>query len=145
MDKANVADNVTSVKAKASGFIKSKMFDIIAVAIVMAMLALSLGVFELRDLSLKELANILLETLPFYLATVMLNDNYYLKGIYDGKVTKSFTAVVNAYSTIVNKLTGKEIKSLPDFCEKYNDNVMKKLQTSILRSEALTYEDFTVN
>lgn len=141
-NKANATDMLTSAKSKTAEFVKSKMFDFIAAAIVVAMLALSLGVFELREISFRELANILLETLPFYLSTVMLNDNFYLKGTYYGKSTKSFKAIVNQYSTKVNSLTGKQINALPDFCQNYNDKTLAKMQLSVLRTEGLTLDDF---
>lgn len=144
-NKANAAEAVTSAKNKTVEFVRSRMFDIIAVAIVVAMLALSLGVFELRDITLVAMADIVLETLPFYLATVLLNDNFYMKGVYAGKASKAFKAIVTAYSSIVNALTGKQIKKLPEFCEKYNEEVLVKLQTAILRNEALTYEEFDVD
>lgn len=142
---ANVADQVTSAKTKTTDFVKNKMFDVIAAAIVVAMLALSLGVLELRQISFKELANIVLETLPFYFATIMLNDNYYMKGTYGGKMTKSFKAIVTQYSAKVNALTGKQIAKLPDFCESYNTTTLVKMQTSLLRTEAITYEEFAVD
>ena len=140
--KQNAAEAVSSAKSKTAEFMKSKMFDLIAAAIVIAMLALSLGVFELREISLRELANIVLETLPFYFATIMLNDNYYMKGTYAGKATKGFKAIVLAYSNLVNSLTGKQIKMLPTFCDEYNQRILSKQQESVLRTEALTLFDF---
>lgn len=141
-NKANAAELVTSAKSKTAEFIKNKMFDVIAVAIVVAMLALSLGMFQLREMSIRELINIVLETLPFYFATVMLNDNYYMKGTYEGKSTKTFKAIVSAYSNKVNALTGSQIKILPDFCQKYNEQTKRRIQLSILRNDALTLEEF---
>ena len=144
-NRQNTAEVVSSAKSKTAEFMKSKMFDLIAVAIVIAMLALSLGVFELREINFRELANITLETLPFYFATIMLNDNYYMKGTYAGKATKAFKTVVLAYSTLVNALTGEQIKMLPVFCDEYNDRVLAKMQANILRNEALTLDDFHVD
>lgn len=141
----SVADQVNSAKGKTVDFMKSKMFDLIAAAIVVAMLALCLGVLELRDINWQELVNIVLETLPFYLATILLNNNYYMKGTYAGKATKSFKAIVNQYSIKVNHLTGTQIKLLPEFCDKYNTSTLLKLQESVLRQEALTIEQFNVD
>lgn len=143
--KQSTNEVVSSAKSRTAEFMKSKMFDLIAVAIVAAMLALSLGVFELRQISFRELANIILETLPFYFATIMLNDNYYLKGTYAGKATKAFKSIVTAYSAIVNALTGYQIKMLPTFCDEYNDRTLSKMQQIILRNEALTLDDFNID
>lgn len=142
MDKANATEMVVSAKSKTTEFMKSRMFDVIAVAIVIAMLALSLGVLQLRQITVKEIFNITVETLPFYFAMLMLNDNYYMKGTYAGKSTKAFKSIVNAYSTIVNALTGRQIKMLPDFCEGYNQATLEKMQLAVLRDEALTLKDF---
>lgn len=121
------------------------MFDIIAVAIVAAMLALSLGVFELREINVREVFNILLETLPFYFATILLNTNYYTKGTFGGKATKTFISVANKYSVKVNGLTGWQISKLPDFCDAYNTKVLEKIQCGILRTVALTLDEFNVD
>lgn len=141
-NNANVAEQVTSAKVRTAEFVKSRMFDVIAVIIVISMLALSLGALELREISWNEIANILLETLPFYFATILLNNNYYMKGTYAGKLTKAFKAIVTQYSNKVNHLTGLQIRALPDFCDEYNHSTLRKIQSGILRNEALTYEEF---
>lgn len=144
-NQVSIAEQVTSAKTRTAEFVRSRMFDIIAVVIVISMLALSLGVLELREISWQEIANILLETLPFYFATILLNNNYYMKGTYGGKATKAFKTIVTQYSTKVNHLTGFQIKMLPDFCDKYNAETLKKIQRNILRREAITIEQFDVN
>ena len=141
----NLSEKVTVSKSKAGDFIKSRMFDITAIGIVIAMAALTLGVFELREVTWREMINILLETLPFYLANHLLTMNYYNKGIFTGKRSTSFKSVVTNYSTRVNNLTGDKIGKLPDFCDGYNENVLINLQKSVLKAEALTYEQFDVD
>lgn len=141
----NMSEKVTNAKGRAGDFMKSRMFDITAAGIVVAMAALTLGMFELREITFLELVNILLETLPFYLANHLLTMNYYNKGVFTGKKNKSFLGVVNTYSAKVNALTGDEIGKLPEFCEQYNERVLVNLQTSILKTEALTYQEFDVD
>lgn len=145
MTETTLAEQVVNAKSRATDFVKNKMFDLIAVAIAISMLALSLGVLELREINLREIANIVLETLPFYLSTILLNNNYYMKGTYAGKATKSFKAIVTAYSNRVNHLSGMQIKLLPEFCDAYNSEALIKLQSAILRREALTIDQFNVD
>lgn len=144
-EKNNVEDSVVQTRNKASDFMKNRMFDVLAVTIIIAMLSLSLGVFELRTFNLKGFIDIVLETLPFYFANIMLNDNYYLKGVYAGKATTAFKSVAKTYSVKVDGLTGKQIGQLPDFCDDYNQKILSNLQLAVLRTEALTLEEFNIN
>lgn len=145
MNDKNRDDTIVSAKNKANDFVKNRMFDVLAASIIIAMLSLSLGVLELRTFDLKGFIDIVLETLPFYFANIMLNDNYYLKGVYAGKATTSFKSTVKIYSNKVNSLTGTQIGKLPEFCDKYNQKVLENLQLAVLRTEALTLEEFNVN
>lgn len=142
MDNTTIADKVTQTTERATTFVKNKIFDIIAVVIVVAMLALSLGVFELREINLNEILNIALETLPFCLATILLNTDYYAKGTFSGKATKTFISVAQKYSTMINNLTGEQIRVLPDFCEEYNTDILLKRQRAVLRRAALSLSEF---
>lgn len=141
----NIAEKMDNTKANVNNFMKSRMFDIIAVGIVVAMAALTLGVFELRKINWRELINILLETLPFYFSNLLLTMNYYSKGTFTGKMSKSFKGIVNAYSTEVNNLTGEQIAELSDFCEAYNDKTLQNMQRIILKTEALTIDQFNID
>lgn len=138
----NIEDFVQDGGNKVTNAIKSRMFDFIAVGIVMAMLALNLGVLELRDITLTELCNIFLECIPFFITSVLLSVNFYHKGTFTGKKTENFKSTLRAYSDIVVKLQGKQIDMLPDFCNEYNDRALKQLQENLLKRAAITYDRF---
>ena len=55
---------------------KNKIFDIVGIGLLIAMLALHLGVLELRDVTLNGIIVILLECIPFFLVAVLLSINY---------------------------------------------------------------------
>lgn len=121
---------------------KSKAFDIIGVALVVAVGLISLGVIELRELTPKEIINILLEAVPFYFGSVTLSMNYYRKGIYAGKESEQFIGTVTRYSGKVNKLNGKQLEYINDFCGEYNDKALRMAQENLLRSVAIRYDKF---
>lgn len=122
--------------------LKSKTFDIIGVGLVIAVGLISLGVIQLRTITFKEVINIALEAVPFYIGSVTLAMNYYRKGVYAAKDSEIFVNTVRKYSGKVNKLNGKQLEYLNDFCEEYNDKALRMGQENLLRSVAIRYDKF---
>lgn len=137
---SSTPDKVLDIKNKTIGYVKNKVFDFIAVAIVIAMTVLSLGVVELRETSFTEFINILLECIPFYLAAAMLTLDYYTKGTFAGKCTESYNNTCKIYSQQVNKLTGEEMESIHEFCIYYNEKVLHSKRDALLRSVAVSWK-----
>lgn len=135
-------DEYIEYKDKTVNFIKNKIFDIIAGFTVLIMTLLSLGALEFRDITLKNILDILIESLPFYLAATMLSRNYYTKGAYLGKEQDVFKNAISYYSEHVTKLTGDALNLLPKFCNYYNQRVLKNMQESLLLSVALTLDAY---
>ena len=127
-------------KNKSISFVKNRAFDIIALGIVIAMTALSLGVVEMRNITLKGMLDVVLECVPFYLAATMLSVNYYTKGTFVAKTKETFLNAVKYYSEQVAGLTGKHITHLSEFCIQYNDTAIKALKEQLLHSVAITWE-----
>ena len=139
----NIAtDKVINGKDKTIVFVKNKAFDFIAIGIVLAMTILSLGVVELRTITFRELFNIVLECVPFYMAATMLSVNYYNKGVFIGKKSHKFLEATAYYSDKVAALTGEQLKYLSDFCNNYNDKALNTKQERLLRTVAITLEEF---
>ena len=122
--------------------LKNKAFDVIGVALVVAVGLVSLGAIELREITPLEIINLFLEALPFYFGSVTLAMNYYRKGIYAGKESSQFTNVVGRYSGKVNNLNGKQLEYLNDFCEDFNDKALRMAQENLLRAVAVRYDKF---
>lgn len=121
--------------------VKSHVFDVIALGLVAAIGLLNLGAIEIKDLT-TEYINIILEAIPFYIGSVALALNYYKKGVYAGKSSKSFNDIVRCYSSTVNTLVGKQIDKLSDFCSYYNKKALRLRQETILQNVAISFERF---
>ena len=122
--------------------LRSRAFDLIGVGLVIAVSLVSLGVIELREITPREVINIFLEAIPFYIGSVTLAMNYYRKGVYSGKSSDAFVNVVSDYSGKVNRLNGKQLEYLNDFCGEYNNKALKMAQENLLRSVAIRWDRF---
>jgi hypothetical protein len=137
----NFASELNENNKSLANKIKTHVFDVIALGLVVSIGLLNLGAIELKNIG-EEIFSILLEAVPFYIGSVALALNYYKKGVYAGKATKSFVEVVNAYSKIVNGFVGKQIDKLNEFCSNYNRKAMLIKQESILREAAISITRF---
>lgn len=133
---------IGETKRKGLAMAKNKVFDLIGISIVLVMFFLGLGALKLIDFTLESLLNFVISFIPFYLATMLLNTNYYTKGTYKGKESEIYKKAMLAYSTITNDLNGDQQLKLNDFVEWYNADALKRLQTSILKRVSISYERF---
>lgn len=140
--KKSAEDVVQHGKSKAIKELKKSTFDFIAVIIVAALVLASLDVFNLIDLNTINLGNFVVSWVPYFLATILLTLDLYKKGVYVGKSTEKFQTIVKSYSDLVNSLSGIQIKNLNPFCEKYNEDALVTLRTSILKEEGISYDEF---
>lgn len=142
----NKLDKVaTDFNESSKGFVrkvKDHAFDVVAIGLVLAIGILSLGIIEMRKITIAEICNMIMEAVPFYLGSVALSLNYYKKGVYAGKSNEGFMNIVKLYSDKVTKLTGKQIDEMNDFCHEYNQKALKIVQESSLYPVALTFEKF---
>ena len=136
------ADEYVEKKNVVTNAIRTKIFDIVAVFTILVMSLVSLGALELREITWKNIADIVMQAFPFYLAATMLSRNYYTKGAYVGKEQDSFANAVKDYSDQVTKLDGAALTMLPKFCAEYNHKTLKNMQEAILHSAALTLKRF---
>lgn len=133
---------VGKVKSKGIAMAKNKVFDLIGISVVLVMFFVGLGALKLIDFTFESLLNFVISFIPFYLATMVLNTNYYTKGTYKGKESDVYKAAILAYSTITSNLNGDQQMKLTDFVDWYNADALKRLQTSILRRVSISYERF---
>jgi hypothetical protein len=138
----NIAEKVQQAQLSAKNTLRTKMFDIIAVLILIVLISVSLGVIERRIITLQELGNIVVECIPFFLAFILLGDNYYMKGTYTGKITEKFISASLYYSDILTSLSDEEMSTLEEFCDDYNNDALRRLQESYLRRAAISYKLF---
>ena len=138
----NVAEKVQQAQLNVVQGIKSKIFDIIAVFIVIVLVAVSLGIIERRIVTWNEIGDLLVECIPFFFAAMLLNDNYYMKGSFAGKLTDKFKNACKKYTGYIDDLTGEQIDCLDEFCERYNYDALVKMQESFLHRASISYERF---
>ena len=123
--------------------VKKYVYDVITIIILIAIIAASLHVFGFAKLNeLDDLSTFLMDWLPYFAAAIMLNTNLYQKGLHVGKSVVTYIQAVAAYSATANKLTGKQLERLQDFCDDYNANALRRIQTEILKTEGISYERF---
>ena len=124
--------------------IKSWIFDLIAVVIVIGMLVLELGALGHRSITIPELINVAIETVPFFLTSQLLSSNFYTKGVFAGKSSAKFVGISDTYTNVIEGFNGEQISSLPDFCVYYNQKALEKLQTSELKMRGISYEEYAI-
>ena len=140
--KKSVEDTFQQGRSQTIKELKKSAFDFIAVMIVAALVLASLDVFNLIDLSTMNIGDFVVSWVPYFLATILLTLDLYKKGVFVGKSTEKFQTIAKSYSDLANSLSGKQIRDLAPFCEKYNEDALVNLRTSILKEEGISYDDF---
>lgn len=138
----NFEDKLQEVKIGTSQGIKKHIFDWVSAIIIVALIAACMDVFSLIDFKTIDLLEFFISWFPYFAAAILLHNNLYKKGVYVAKGTEKFIKTIEAYSDIANSLSGEQIKKLYPFCDKYNEDVKKSMQTQTLRKEGVTFEEF---
>lgn len=139
MSKEEVVKNATRTVTSS---LKKSLYDWLSAAILLAIVVASLDIFDLRKFNWSTIKSLTAEWLPYFFATILLDNNLYNKGKFIGKSTKNFIDVMTSYSTKVVDLTGEQITALPYFCSYYNDKVLREKQIAILKKEGIPYHWF---
>ena len=135
-----VEEKFNNVKSAAGSKIKNRIFDVIAVGVVLAAIAINLGALEWKEISSDTLIDLLAEFVPLLLTSILLTTNYYQKGVFYGKNSPAFSAIAESYSTLVTSLSGEEIDNMSEFCTEYNELALRKIQEPMLKKVAISYE-----
>lgn len=131
-----------SVKRISNG-IRKYIYDIVTGIVIVVILAASLHVFGLADLSdWSKWSVFLMDWFPYLAAAILLNTNLYQKGVFVGKTTESYVMAMRVYSHKVNSLTGEHLDSLHDFCDEYNEQALIRVRRELLRPVGISYEVF---
>lgn len=138
----NFEDKLQAAKIGTSAGIKKHIFDWVSAIIIVALIAACMDVFDLIDFKTIDLFEFFISWFPYFAAAILLHNNLYKKGVFVAKGTEKFIKTIEAYSDIANSLSGEQIKKLYPFCDKYNEDVKKSMQTQTLRKEGVTFEEF---
>lgn len=138
----NLEDKLQEVKIGTSQGIRKHIFDWVSAIIIVALIAACMDVFSLIDFKTIDLLEFFISWFPYFAAAILLHNNLYKKGVFVAKGTEKFIKTIEAYGDIANSLSGEQIKKLYPFCDKYNEDVKKSMQTQTLRKEGVTFEEF---
>lgn len=137
-----VEDRLQQGRLQFAEGVKKHIFDWIAAIIVVALIAASLDVFGLIDFNKIDFIEFLISWFPYFAAAILLNTDLYKKGVFVAKNTEKFGKVIDTYSDMANQLSGQQIRGLYSFCDQYNEDARKSIQIQLLRSAALTFDEF---
>lgn len=140
--KIDVGAVVQEGKKSATDIIKTYIFDLVGIAIFVIAFLLALGALEVVDFNITSILDLIVSFVPFWFAAVLLNDNFYTKGIFKAKTTNKYEAALKSYSERANAITGEQLAMLADFCDEYNEKSYIKLQTNILKRAGISYEQY---
>jgi hypothetical protein len=142
----SIEEVVRNGSQKISSDIKKSIYDWICAIIIIAVVAASLDIIGIIDFTGEnagqQIADFVMQWIPYFMATILLNNTLYKKGVFVGKRTDRYKNNSKVYGELVNSLTGQQIRDLDNFCQKYNDDALKTIQTNILKKEGIAYEDF---
>ena len=143
MTRQNVEKQYTDATQKLNQGIKRYIFDIIAVVIILVIIAATLHIFDVYDMSNpEEIKSFFVDWVPYFLASILLNGDLYEKGIYVGKTVKEYINAKHAYSEKVSTIDGHKLSKVTDFCIDYNTEALISLRKAILKEQGLSYEQF---
>lgn len=143
MTNQNVEKQYTDVTQKLNQGIKRYIFDIIAAVIILAIIAATLHIFDVYNMSKpEEVKSFFVDWVPYFLASILLNGDLYEKGIFVGKSVKEYINAKHAYSEKVSAIDGHKLSKVTDFCIDYNMESLISLRKAILKEQGLSYEQF---
>lgn len=143
MTKSNVEQTYTDGSERLNKGIKRYIYDIIAAVVVLAIIAATLHIFDVYDLSNPDdVKSFFVDWVPYFLASVLLNGDMYEKGIFVGKAVKDYLDARKAYSEVVCKIDGHKLSKVTDFCIDYNEESLISVRKAILKEQGLSYEQF---
>lgn len=143
MNKPNVEQTYTEGSQQLKEGIKRYIYDIIAAVIILAIIAATLHIFDVYDLSNgDDLKSFFVDWVPYFLASVLLNGDLYEKGIFVGKAVKDYLDARKAYSEAVGKIDGHKLSKVTEFCIDYNEESLINVRKAILKEQGLSYEQF---
>lgn len=115
-------------------------FFIIGLVIIIAVL-LELGGFErVEDINWW---NLIVDALPMFLMTIILDRLFYSNGKDKGKSTERYLRANLEFSNRAGALTGEDLEILPTFCENYNNKALITLQKGYLARACVSYNMFS--
>lgn len=138
----DIADDLQKSQDKATDIIKTWIFDILGLVVIIAAMLISLGALKIIKVTWQTVLDLFISFVPYYFAAVLLANNYYTKGTFKGKATNKYITALTAYSERAASLTGHQMQVLPDFCQEFNEKALHKIQDTMLRKVSIDFNLF---
>lgn len=126
---------IESSKSALAGWV----YYLFASAVVVVMVFVQLGVFEFKENS--NFLDILVDTVPIFIASMLLANIFYQNGVAKGKKTQNYFLAVSEFSTLAN-LPGDKLDKLPQFCDEFNTLAVKRKQETLLSMAVIPFDKF---
>lgn len=119
--------------------LSSWMYYLFALAVIVVMVFIQLGVFEFKQET--NFFDILVDTVPIFIASMLLSNIFYQNGVAKGKKTQNYFLAISEFSTLAN-LPGEKLDKLPQFCDEYNALAIKRKQETLLAMAVIPFDKF---
>lgn len=119
--------------------LSSWMYYLFALAVIVVMVFIQLGVFEFKQET--NFFDILVDTVPIFIASMLLSNIFYQNGVSKGKKTQNYFLAISEFSTLAN-LPGEKLDKLPQFCDEYNALAIKRKQETYLAMAVIPFDKF---
>lgn len=137
---ASFEENVQLEKQKAKKGIKDRIYDIVSVVVVIAVMTIALDIFSVEEIDWEDLWEDIVNWSLFFACGFILKTVIYGKGKHKGKQTLVYENALSSYSKMINVIP--DTRQLEDFCAVKNCEVVKNIQERLLSHTRLTLEDF---
>lgn len=115
------------------------MYYLFALGVIVVMVFIQLGVFEFdKDTNL---VGIFVETVPIFIASMLLSNIFYQNGVSKGKKTQNYFLAISEFSTLAN-LPGEKLDKLPQFCDEFNALAIESKQKAFLAMAVIPFDKF---
>lgn len=119
--------------------LSSWMYYLFALAVIVVMVFIQLGVFEFKQET--NFFDILVDTVPIFIASMLLSNIFYQNGVAKGKKTQNYFLAISEFSSLAN-LPGEKLDKLPQFCDEYNALAIKRKQETLLAMAVIPFDKF---
>lgn len=138
----DASQEYTNTTEKLKRTFTEHLYSVVIILVIAATILISLGALDIVDITWDTYLSIIINFVPFYIATLILDKNNYLHGASNGKKTESYINASKLYSAEVNSLSGDMLDALPEFAAEYNEHALHLIQEQILREVSLNMDVF---
>ena len=103
------AEALQKMARSTKDLVKTAMFDIAGIAVILVSAFIALNVLDFNEQLFESWENFLVSFVPFWIASWLLDDNYYTKGLFKAKQSEKYAIALKSYSERAEKKNGSPI------------------------------------